>query len=248
MAENANTSSAQQKLERGPWRAMQSRCYNPKDRDYHRYGGRGITVCDRWRFGDGCKNGFECFLMDVGPRITSKHTLDRIDNDGNYEPGNCRWATRREQAFNRTTNIRVMLNGIERTVTEWADILNIKRGLVYQRILRGWSPDDALTTPPAQPKDFLTINGVSKTLFEWSQDSGINKRTIQGRVELGWPADEILQPVGIRTRNSGWKHSDQTKAKMRTARLGKPSKRRGSKVSDESRERMRRAQRARHAT
>lgn len=75
------------------WSAMRSRCRNPNDTDYHRYGGRGIVVCERW-------STFEPFLHDMGPRPEGK-TLDRIDSNGNYEPGNCRWATHKEQRANQ---------------------------------------------------------------------------------------------------------------------------------------------------
>lgn len=84
---------------------MLDRCYNPDHASYHHYGGRGITVCDRWRYGVVGKTGLECFIEDMGPRPEGL-TLDRRNNDGNYEPGNCRWATWSEQLTNRRPNRR----------------------------------------------------------------------------------------------------------------------------------------------
>ena len=88
------------------WSGMLTRCSNPKQASYKDYGGRGITVCARWRCGDGERTGFECFLADMGPKPSPAHTLDRRQNDGNYEPGNCRWATRSEQMLNRRPHKR----------------------------------------------------------------------------------------------------------------------------------------------
>lgn len=82
------------------WRSMRERCLNPKYVKWHRYGGRGITICDRWDI-------YENFLADMGRKPSSKHSLDRINNEGNYEPSNCRWATNKEQCANRTPRIAV---------------------------------------------------------------------------------------------------------------------------------------------
>lgn len=88
------------------WKAMIARCESTRRRQYHNYGGRGISVCDRWRHGDGRRTGVECFIADMGPKPSPQHSVDRRDNDGNYEPGNCRWATPLEQTRNRRISIR----------------------------------------------------------------------------------------------------------------------------------------------
>lgn len=125
------------------WSGMLSRCNNPNLADYPRYGGRGIVVCDRWA------NSFESFLADMGPRPSPQHSIDRFpNNNGNYEPGNVRWANKQEQARNRRSNIIVSFAGREMTLKEATEIAGLPYVAVYIRITRrGWSASRALTTP-----------------------------------------------------------------------------------------------------
>lgn len=96
------------------WHGLWGRCANPNDKSYENYGGRGITVCPRWE-------KFENFLADMGNRPSDRHSIDRIDNEGNYEPGNCRWATLVEQARNKRTTIKVSFGLQILTVPEIAE-------------------------------------------------------------------------------------------------------------------------------
>lgn len=121
------------------FRHMIERCYKPKTKQYHNYGGRGIKVCDRWL------NSYSDFLNDVGRAPTQTHSIDRKNNDGNYEPGNCRWATRQEQSNNTTINKMLLYKGETKSLTNWCREFRIKDSTVRCRLKRGWSVEDALT-------------------------------------------------------------------------------------------------------
>jgi hypothetical protein len=120
------------------WAAMIQRCTNPKDKNYARYGGRGITVCDEWR-------DFARFIADMGIRPSLVHSIERKDNDKGYGPDNCRWATRQEQASNRATTIWVTVDGRQVTLTEACKLIGIPYDRVRGRLRLGWTMDDALT-------------------------------------------------------------------------------------------------------
>lgn len=122
------------------WDMMKQRCTNPKDPAYHNYGGRGIQVCERWlEFGP--------FHEDMGERPSKDHSLDRIDNNGNYEPGNCRWATRSEQNSNRRDNVRLTLDGRTMTATQWAKHAGINPGTFRSRLRIGHTLQEAINNP-----------------------------------------------------------------------------------------------------
>lgn len=143
------------------WQQMNQRCNNEKHHAWKDYGGRGIRVCERWRF-------FELFIADMGQRPTSAHTLDRYpDNNGNYEPGNCRWATRKEQARNRRTNRLVEVDGVVRPLIEWAEMSDIVPETIAHRLGSGHRAAAAVTKPPS-------ANGVTRRSArvgsaEWSR-------------------------------------------------------------------------------
>lgn len=120
------------------WKHMLSRCLDPRDHSYPNYGGRGITVDPAWM-------RLARFVEDMGPRPSLDHTLERIDNNGPYAPGNCRWATRTEQALNRRSNRLLTLNGRTLHLSEWADALGVNESTIRSRLTRGWSVERALT-------------------------------------------------------------------------------------------------------
>jgi len=131
------------------WAHIVSRCENVNNHAYADYGGRGIRVCARWR----CS--FENFLADMGPRPSATHSIDRIDNDGHYEPGNCRWATALVQARNSRRNIFLTHNGVTRCVSEWAGVVGIGRRTLEERVRRGWSVQRVLEEPVQYQKQVV---------------------------------------------------------------------------------------------
>jgi hypothetical protein len=123
------------------WSGMIQRCHNPNHDKHRIYGARGICVCERWR------RSFVAFLEDVGPRPHKGLQLDRINNDGNYEPGNVRWTTPMANCRNSRNAKPVKAFGRERCMAEWCAEFNMVHGTVTARIKRGWTPERALTTP-----------------------------------------------------------------------------------------------------
>lgn len=130
------------------WQLMNKRCSNPKDGAWDRYGGRGIRVCERWA------TSFENFRADMGERPAGT-SIDRIDNDGFYEPGNCRWATRREQQNNRRNTVRIEYRGETKSLTEWCRQFGTNLSTARKRIRLGWAKSDVFRLPPQSiPENF----------------------------------------------------------------------------------------------
>lgn len=115
------------------WGAIKRRCGNKNDKKYHLYGGRGISVCERWL------SSFELFLSDMGYRPSKNHSIDRINVNGNYEPSNCKWATVKEQNRNKRTNRIIEYNGMAKTAVDWSEEFNMTKSKFMWRINNGWS-------------------------------------------------------------------------------------------------------------
>lgn len=141
------------------WQQMRLRCTDPKHKAYPSYGGRGITVCDRWL------NSVEAFVADMGPKPSPAHELDREDNNKGYYPGNCRWVTRKVNDRNRRSNRLITMNGHTKTLAEWCEMYRIPGDTARWRLAAGWSPAEAFTTP-VRPK---MPNGAGRRQQAWRQ-------------------------------------------------------------------------------
>lgn len=173
------------------WFAIKKRCYDQSCTRYPRYGGRGITVCDRWL------ESFEHFLSDMGPRPSANHSIDRINNNGNYEPKNCRWATNKEQSNNTSRNHKVTINGTTKTITQWADAHGLHWSVVMSRVRKGLS-GESLIEPSAIRSKFLTFNGICDTYKGWSERTGIKAETISQRIYRNkWSIEKTLTKGAI---------------------------------------------------
>jgi hypothetical protein len=122
--------------------SMKERCYNENNINYHRYGGRGIKICDEW-----LKDFMNFYNWAMRNGYQNNLTIDRIDNDGNYEPNNCRWVTKKEQSNNTSRNRYVIYNGEKLTLSQFCEKYNMNRSTIYNRMERGWDIKKAINTP-----------------------------------------------------------------------------------------------------
>lgn len=176
------------------WLSIRDRTTNKENDSYLNYGGRGITVCDDWFY------SFENFYRDMGSKPGPEYSIDRIDNDEGYEPGNCRWATSKEQARNKRSTIIVTYKGITKPLIDWSEDLKLDYKVLYNRLRSNWVIED-IFEKPIENSNLYTLNidnykNESKTVKEWSRILGISFYTVQARLDRGWSIDDaLLTPV-----------------------------------------------------
>lgn len=167
------------------WTHIKSRCLNSNVPEFKHYGGRGVSICDRWR------ESYEAFLEDMGRRPPGKHSIDRIDVNGDYEPGNCRWATHIEQGNNKRCNRLIEINGETKTMAQWADFAGISRETMLKRVKKGFTGSDLIAE--SKDPDTFTLNGVTATIPEWSEITGIKRATLYWRLNSQqWDIEKAL--------------------------------------------------------
>ena len=180
------------------YRDMLNRCYYKKHNRYHRYGGRGIQVCLRWLGSE----GFDNFFDDMGV-CPEGLQLDRIENDDDYSPDNCKWSTRREQCLNRSTTRKIEHNGQTKSIAEWADETGIAAGTLERRLNSSrMSVATALSTPVGTAdkthKLFFDFRGETKSLKVLSDEFGLNYGLVRRRLVRGWDIERALTTPSLR--------------------------------------------------
>lgn len=169
------------------WSLMLARCVNTKRRDYCFYGGRGIRVCERWRY------SFDTFYADMGPKPSTR-SLDRINHDGDFEEANCRWVTAKQRQRNRRRRM-LAYQGRTLCVAKWAKRLGVSRATLYNRIQDGWTVERAITTPVRRNKSnhLVTFSGKTLTVADWAELQCIPYATLAARLSRHeWSVERAL--------------------------------------------------------
>lgn len=203
--QNYTAKDEQTKRLYGIWHNMNQRCYNPRNMLYPRYGERGITVCDLWRNTN--PYGFACFVSWAWQNgYNDTLTIDRIDNNGNYEPSNCQWADMKEQTNNRGDfNVRITIGDRTQTLMQWCEEYSIDRkdySQIRSRIMQfGWNAEEALKTPISRTANAwrrhpVTVNGIEYTSIVQAYEAikpPLSLKTVQHRIiKQGMSADEAF--------------------------------------------------------
>ncbi len=172
------------------WDNMKTRCYNPANKYYHRYGGRGITVCSEWRKSF---TAFKEWALSNG--YSDDLTLDRIDNNKGYSPKNCRWVTYAQQ-MNNTSSTTFITIEEKRSLQEWAKISGVKPETIRWRLKAGFSGKELLSPKPLARRTTLLveIDGEKRTVKEWCESCNISERGFRNRLERGITGRDLLLP------------------------------------------------------
>ncbi len=180
------------RLEFYTWRNIRRRCLNEHDPWFPSYGGRGIKICRRWQ------KSFRSFLIDMGRKPAPGYSIERKDNDGDYCPENCVWATGKQQQQNTRRNRLIEFNGESLCVTEWARRFDLHPMVIKSRLELGWTIKEALTTRPwkrHRSKFTATIGGKTQSIRKWAYELGVRIALVYGRIYRGWsPEDALTKP------------------------------------------------------
>ncbi|MDN6162041.1 MAG: hypothetical protein L0I79_04620 [Atopostipes sp.] len=169
------------------YNGMRLRCYNENNVNYKYYGGKGVTICDEWLL------SFENFFdWAINNGYNENLTIDRIDSEKEYSPDNCKWSTKKEQAYNRSISVKLTLNGRTMYMTEWAEELEIDKKILSWRYNNGWSDEEILSRPRDYKESKLSLNGKTHSMSEWSRITGIKVATISYRIKKGWSVEDTL--------------------------------------------------------
>lgn len=173
------------------WLSMRARCLRKSSTQYKWYGARGIKICRRW-------SRFSLFLADMGERPAGK-CLDRIDNNGNYEPRNCKWSTRAEQGRNRRGNVTLTHNGRTMILADWAKDIGISTACLGARVRNGWDIQRTLNEEPGSYTKKITHKiphkGKLVSCAELARLTGIKRETLRWRIHHGVPLKSLTSPV-----------------------------------------------------
>lgn len=173
------------------WHSAKQRCTNPNAKQYKNYGGRGIQFCDHWM-------SFENFYLDMGKRPSPQHSVERKDNNGNYEPGNCVWASKKEQANNTSKNVFYEYRGSKYSIAQLWEISQsigscVALPTIFSRIHSlGWSVERSVEEPALKQRTY-THNGVTKTISQWASEYGVDIVNLRNRLlNLNWDFERAI--------------------------------------------------------
>ena len=190
LIERASTHSMSKTIIYGRWVNMRARCSNVSNKRYDDYGGRGISVCDRWR------NSFQNFYDDMGDPPTPEHSIERQDNDKGYTPCNCYWADRLAQANNKRNNRLLTHLGRTQTSAQWSRELGISEQSIHSRLRYGWSVENTLTVGIRPRYRYLTHRDKTLTMQQWAKELGVAPNTLNTRLSRGWSIERTLSTPG----------------------------------------------------